>query len=146
MSDIFCYTQVVPKCSYKVTCMVPEDELLNQEVDIRCAHGDLVKYQLANVEMEVEGHKLRVLAGVAEKLPHSVLLGTDVPELGTLVSGNAKSESPSERPEAFAVMTRAQPISLEAEAAKQARKESGSTVWPTPLCSEGEMRTLAGAQ
>lgn len=73
--------------------MVPEDKLLNQEVEIRCAHGDLVNFQLANVEVDVEGHKLSVLAGVAEKLPYSVLLGTDVPELGTLLSGNATSES-----------------------------------------------------
>lgn len=35
-----------------------------------------------------------ILAGVAEKLPYLVLLGTDIPELGTPLSGNAKSESP----------------------------------------------------
>lgn len=74
-----------------------------------------------------------------------MLLGTDVPELDTLMSRNAKLERPSEMPEAFTVLTRAQAISQEAEDAKQARKELELTVRPTPLYSEGEMRRLAGA-
>ena len=54
-------------------------------VTIHCAHGDTVLYPLANVELVVDGIPLQVEAAVSDTLPVSVLLGTDVPELDTLL-------------------------------------------------------------
>lgn len=35
--------------------LVPRNKRTGEEVSIRCAHGDVVVYQLADVEMEIEG-------------------------------------------------------------------------------------------
>ena len=60
--------------------MERERRLLEGEaVAVRCAHGDTVLYPLAEVAMEVDGVETRVRAAVSEKLPVSVLLGTDAP-------------------------------------------------------------------
>ena len=58
-------------------------ERLNSEksVTVQCAHGDAVEYPVATVEIRVQGRRVTVEAAVSDKLPHSVLLGTDVPEL-----------------------------------------------------------------
>ena len=58
-------------------------ERLNSEksVTVQCAHGDAVEYPVATVEIRVQGRRVAVEAAVSDKLPHSVLLGTDVPEL-----------------------------------------------------------------
>ena len=54
-------------------------------------------YPLAEVEISVSGRVLTVEAGVSRTLPASVLLGTDVPELMTLLheaqEGVAQEES-----------------------------------------------------
>ena len=71
--------------------LVPEDSLLAGEaVAIRCAHGDTVLYPLAQVQLEVEGQAMAVTVAVADRLPVSVLLGTDTPLLLKLLSGNYK--------------------------------------------------------
>lgn len=57
-------------------------------VTIRYAHGDTgdtVLHPHANVELVVDGIPLQVEAAVSDTLPVSVLLGTDVPELDTLL-------------------------------------------------------------
>ena len=59
-----------------------------ESVVIQCAHGDAVAYPLANVDLEVQGVTVTVEAAVSEILPQSVLLGTDVPELMSLLKGN----------------------------------------------------------
>ena len=58
-------------------------ERLNSEksVTVQCSHGDVVEYPVATVEIRVQGRRVTVEAAVSDKLPHSVLLGTDVPEL-----------------------------------------------------------------
>ena len=62
--------------------LVTEEKILEGEVvTVRCAHGDMVVYPLAEVEMELDGAKMMVQAAVSDTLPVSVLLGTDVPEL-----------------------------------------------------------------
>ena len=43
---------------------------------------------LAQVELELDGVAVQVEAAVSESLPVSVLLGTDVPELGKLLQFN----------------------------------------------------------
>ena len=63
-----------------------------------CTYGDEVSYPLAKVEVVVDGQSYLVEAAVVKKLPKSVLLGRDVPELVRI--GNPE--------EALAAMTRAQ--------------------------------------
>ena len=68
---------------------MPEEKILEGEVvTVRCAHGDMVLYPLAEVEMELDGAKMMVQAAVSDTLPVLVLLGTDVPELGRLLRAN----------------------------------------------------------
>jgi len=52
-----------------------------KSVVVQCAHGDTVGYPVARIEIRVRGQRVTVEAAVSDKLPHSVLLGTDVPEL-----------------------------------------------------------------
>ena len=84
--------------------LVPEEKLLEgQVVTLRCAHGDIVLYPLAEVDMEVDGVPVRVEAALCSTLLMSVLMGTDVPEFSRLLG------EPSGRQllgNAMAVMTR----------------------------------------
>ena len=57
-------------------------------VTVRCAHGHTVFYLLAHVQLELDGTAVEVEAAVSDDLPVSVLLGTDVPELGRLLQSN----------------------------------------------------------
>ena len=80
--------------------------LVGQEVAIRCAHGESVRYPLADIDVEVGGRQFVVRAGVADQLPVQILLGRDVPMLLELLT-----EDPSARkakPELAAVTTRSQ--------------------------------------
>jgi len=66
--------------------LVSEGKLVKGEfVTIQCAHGDAVAYPLADVDLEIERRVVTVEAAVSETLPQSVLLGTDVPELLSLL-------------------------------------------------------------
>ena len=70
--------------------LLSKDNLLAGEaVAIRCAHGDTVLYPLAQVQLE-EAILMEVTVAVADKLPMSVLLGTDTPLLSKLLSGSYK--------------------------------------------------------
>lgn len=70
-------------------------------VTIQCAHGDTVSHPLADVTLEVKGKQITVEAAVSKNLPRSVLLGTDVPELGELLERKKTDH-------ALAVMTTSQ--------------------------------------
>ena len=88
--------------------LVPEDRLLPGEaVAIRCAHGDTVLYPLAKVHLKVDGQSLNITAAVAERLPVSVLLGTDVPRLTELLSGKLSTVKPVSKIEHALVVTQA---------------------------------------
>ena len=65
--------------------LVPGDRMVTGGVPIRCAHGDLHIYPLAELEIEIGGSTFVVEAGVTDHLPVSVLLGKDVPELTQLL-------------------------------------------------------------
>ena len=62
--------------------------IAGEATTIRCVHGDNALYPLAEVEVNVDGVAMTVRAAISEELPVAVLLGTDVPELGRLLSGN----------------------------------------------------------
>ena len=67
--------------------LVPRRKMLEGEaVAIRGAHGDIVLYPLALVQMVVDGRDMEVKAAVSENLPMDVLLGTNVPDLPELLN------------------------------------------------------------
>ena len=61
--------------------LLGEKKFGEETITVQYAHGDVVTYPLAKVELEVEGRALTVKAAVSDTLPQSVLLGTDVPDL-----------------------------------------------------------------
>ena len=86
---------------------VTPDDIIDGEVTIQCAHGDVVTYPLAAVKITVGGKEIIVHAAVAKSLPVAALLGWDVPELIGFVKPNPDAE-PSDTIEALAVVTRQQ--------------------------------------
>ena len=109
--------------------LVPKEKMEDGgAVAIRCAHGDTVLYPLAKISLEVEGRPITVEAAVSSTLPMSVLLGTDNPELSTLL------EESSEEPEqAFVVTTRAASRRMEEEEERKAREVRECGVQPNSL-------------
>ena len=68
--------------------LVSKGELVEGKSSVvRCAHGDSMVYPMANVCIEIDGHKFRTEATVSDNLPVDVLLGTDIPALGSLIQG-----------------------------------------------------------
>ena len=96
--------------------LMPEDKVLaGKVVAVRCAHGEIVRYPLAELEVTVDGRKIAITAGVAEKLPVQLLLGRDVAELFSLLCADSRANSVDIAPvvvadvgETVAVTTRAQ--------------------------------------
>ena len=106
--------------------LVPEERLVaGATTSLRCAHGDVMAYPLADVRMEVGGTGINVRAAVSERLPVSVILGTDVPEMRLLLSRPRAGEA--------LVVTRAQ-AKRQTDAEREAqRKEVECQVRPNPV-------------
>lgn len=102
-------------------------------VTIRCAHGDTVLYPLAEVEMVVDGIPLQVEAAVSDTLPVLVLLGTDVPELNTLLGKQVSCAAPEQVQDALIVTTRAQARRRETEDVIQLQQEAETEAQVTPI-------------
>ena len=112
--------------------LVPQKKMIDgAAVTIRCAHGDTVLYPLAMVDIEVRGKKMAVEAAVSETLPMSVLLGTDVPELGELLGATSPEE------EALVVLTRAQAKRQQEEERIEQLREQQSATRPNSLNIRG---------
>ena len=92
--------------------LIPTGKLLQEWIEITCAHGDMKKYQLAEISVEVDGITHVLKAGVTDTLPRPMLLGTDFPEIFTLLKSR-KNES--RKVEQVCVMTRAQKKQKETE-------------------------------
>ena len=109
---------------------VCKEELLKESTVVRCAHGDFTEYPMAKVYIEVDGQEFSTVAAVSSNLPVDVLLGTDMPTLGTLIQGGWSSQSTGT---AMAVTTRsrARREALTEETDYQKQQKSG--VRPTPL-------------
>ena len=56
--------------------LVPKEKVVyNKRVSLRCAHGDLVEYSTAEVEVLINGKLYHVNACVSSALPRPILLG-----------------------------------------------------------------------
>ena len=126
VSDILLETGCT--CTMVRADLVPEENLLTGEAaTVLCAHGDTVLYPLARVRIDVEGVDMEVRAAVSESLPVSVLLGTDVPELGRLLHSNPLVVHTNGMDHAL-VTTRAQSKRDSENRAEQERRQVGSGV------------------
>ena len=107
---------------------VPPEKLLpGSTVSLRCAHGDVVTYPLATMTIEIGGLELPVTVAVADRLPVSALLGTDVSALGQLIN-----QEPPE-PAGAMVMTRAQTKAQEQSELQARQKQDQSQVTSSPV-------------
>lgn len=113
---------------------MPREKLLEgRGAVVRCAHGDTVLYPMAQVCLEVDGYKINTTTAVSKTLPMAVLLGTNVPELLTLLNCRTQRDS-VETSEAF-VLTQAG-SRRRAEEIEQARRERSSGVQPKLVLAE----------
>ena len=71
---------------------MPGVNILSERTEMRCVHGDVVPYPLAMVKVVVDGRELVIKAGLAEKLPVDVLLGTDIPDLMKLIRSDTEEK------------------------------------------------------
>ena len=56
--------------------LVPEGKVLEgRMVGVRCAHGEVVHYPIAELEVAVGDTKIHIRAGVSDRLPVQLLLG-----------------------------------------------------------------------
>ena len=82
--------------------MVPDNVEITGRVPIRCAHGDVRVYPLAQMEVRIGERSLLVEAAMSSTLPVSVLVGRDAPELLDILS------EPDSTEDMLAVLIRAQ--------------------------------------
>ena len=123
--------------------LVPPGKILEGDtVTIMCAHGDIVLYPLAKVDMEMDGLQVNVEAAVSGRLPVAVLLGKDVPEFDQLLGNvDARPASTDAQEEAMVVVTHAQARKkLEAELLRR-EKELLAGASPTPVECEQQQGT-----
>ena len=93
-------------------------------------------YPLANIEVQLGGMAFMVEAAVSDRLPMSVLLGTDVPQLVELLNGVGREPGlDSDGGEAMdvLVMTRSQRAAQEQVEEQQREKQLRSGVRPSPV-------------
>ena len=118
--------------------LVPKEKMTGGEVPVRCAHGDIVSYPLAQVEVRVGGSQYLLEAAVSERLPVAVLLGRDVPGLANLLNRGSPIKDTEQVEEAMAVTTRAQRQREEKKAANCAERERLSGVQPHSIVQNVE--------
>ena len=115
---------------------MPQEKILPEQVPIWCAHRDTVMYLLANIEVQLGCVTFVVEDTVLDRLPMSVLLGTDVPSLVELLNGLGRgSGMTSDGGEAIdaLVMTRSQQATQERAEEEQRGKQLRSGVRPSPV-------------
>ena len=61
--------------------LVRKGKMLDRCVEVKCAHGDETTYPFADVKVCIDGKEYYIEAAVSDRLPVSVLLGRDVPQL-----------------------------------------------------------------
>ena len=111
--------------------LVPGVNILSERTEIRCVHSDVVPYPLAMVKAVVDGRELVIKAGLAEKLPVDVLLGTDIPDLMKLIRSDTEEKE-------CLVLTRAQDSQQQAKEAKDLEVNEAAQVTLTGIETKGE--------
>ena len=105
---------------------LPQVRSTERTIQIKCAHGDIYRYPLATIHLDVDGVQVEVMAAISQTLPVSVLLRTHVSQLVQLLH-------PVPQSEAF-VVTRAQ-TKREADGVESnCQKDIDSKVQTTPVC------------
>ena len=108
--------------------LVPKEKLLLKTVELGCVHGDKVSFPLAMVNMELDGNKFQVKAGVADNLPVPVLMGTDVEVIWKLLESAMQAEGKTSL-----VVTRAMKRREEEEEEAQQVGEHSAGTWVNPV-------------
>ena len=90
-------------------------------------------YPVADLKLEVDGVPVSVKAAVSQTLPVSVLLGTDVPELGRLLGVKSSMFGENGRQGVMMVVTRAGARKKEEEEELRRQKEVTSQVTTSPV-------------
>ena len=98
---------------------------------MRGVHGDVVPYPLAMVNVVVDGRELVIKAGLAEKFPVDVLLGTDIPDLMKLIHSDTEEKE-------CLVLSRAQALREERKETKELEANETADVTLTGIETEGE--------
>ena len=101
--------------------LVARNRSLIKFVSVQCMHGDYAPYPLAKVEVVIEGKSYFMETAVVMKLPTSMLLERDVPELVRI--GSAEPTGTVE--EALTTVMRAQAKRKNESAAKEKEKDAG---------------------
>ena len=104
---------------------------------IHCVHGDNVLYPVARLNLEVEGVPVAVEAAVAKNLPTSVLLGTDVPELGRLLGLKPRSRW-NKTQRALLAVSRAGARRQAKEEEERRQKEADCQVTSSPVTLDAQ--------
>ena len=113
--------------------LVPRPQTVPGEtVPVRCSHGDVTFYPLANVRLCIQGTEFTIRAALSPTLPVSVLLGTDTPHLGQLLSVQAPGGHLAEA----MIVTRAQAKARQEAEADRIRREAESGASPTPVSGQ----------
>ena len=114
--------------------LVPANKILPRTIDIRCAHGDVTCYPMAEVSMRVGGFAFSVQAAMSQNLPVPVLLGRDVPHLIRLLEiAKEDADNPDSEPAVVAVVTRDQKKREELAELERVRREEKSAAQPSPV-------------
>ena len=106
--------------------LVPKGKMLDRCVEIKCAHGDETTYPFADVKVCIDGKEYYIKAAVSDRLPVSVLLGRDVPQLvniGDDATEAARMVRKGGARDAMAITTRAQAKEEEKQELVLRRKE-----------------------
>ena len=109
--------------------LVSDSTEITGEIPIRCAHGDIQIYPLAQVEVRLGERCFMVEAAVSKTLPLSVLLGRDVPELLDMLNDPDPTD-------VMAVMTRAQSKKHQQEIKRLEESDRLSGASPNTLSGE----------
>ena len=131
--------------------VVPDEKLTNRQVSIHCAHGDILEYPVADVRIRICDKEFTVKAGVSDRLPRSVLLGTDIPAWRELLNGALADDGGC--PNAL-VVTRSQRTAMEKAETERMEKEAASGAKPSSVedetegdpCEEGVDSGLIGTE
>ena len=75
--------------------LVTDEDILDDTVDIKCAHGDTMSYPLAAVKIAIGGKEIITTAAASSTLPTSALFGWDVPELMDYIPGAPSRKEPA---------------------------------------------------